>query len=95
MDIEAVGGDALAFPESERQTPEELKQKVLEMWDRYFAAGAPERKAISARVYGRKAIDEYNQNVGKCGYLSSYDDVRQLKQFFSQYPTAPYWIARK
>lgn len=95
MDVEAVGGDASSFPESERQTSEELKQKVLKMWDRYFAVDAPERKAISARVYGRKATDEYNKNIGKSGYLSSYDDVRQLKQFFSQYPTAPYWITRK
>jgi hypothetical protein len=95
MDVEAVGGDASSFPESERQTSEELKQKVLKMWDRYFAVDAPERKAISARVYGRKATDEYNKNVGKSGYLSSYDDVKQLKQFFSQYPTAPYWITRK
>jgi insulysin len=95
MDIEAVGGDSSLFPESERLTPEQLKQKVLQMWDRYFAIDAPERKAISARVYERKATDEYNKNIGKPGYLSSYDDVRQLKQFLSQYPTAPYWIMRK
>lgn len=95
MDIQAVGGDPSAFPDSERQSAEELKDKILEMWNQYFAANAPDRKIISARIYGHKAREEYNKNIGKPGFLSSYEDVRQVKQFFSQYPTAPYWINKK
>jgi len=72
-----------------------LKEQVLQLWDKYFAVDAPERRAISARVYGHKAKKDYEANVGKPGFLSSYDEIRQVKQFLSQWPTAPYWIQRQ
>jgi hypothetical protein len=75
-------------------TKDELKSQVLKLWDRYFAADAPERRAVAARVYGHKAQTDYEANIGKPGYLSSYEDVRQLKQFLAQWPTAPYWIEK-
>lgn len=67
----------------------ELKKRVLEFYDEYIMS--PERRAVSARVYNRKAKDVFDQNVGKPGVISSYDDARKLKQQLSSYPTAPYW----
>ena len=77
------------------KTKEQLKEQVLQLWDKYFAADSPERRAISARVYGHKAREDYEANIGKPGILSSYDETRQLKQFLAQWPVAPYWIERK
>ena len=39
-----------------------------------------------------KAQKEFDNNVGKPGVLSNYDDSRHVKQFLASYPTAPYWI---
>jgi len=77
-----------------KKTPEELKKKVLELWDKYYSVDSPERRVISARVYGQKAKEVYELNVGKPGFLSSYDEVKQVKQFLEQHATAPYWITR-
>lgn len=68
----------------------ELKKRVLEFYDEYFMS--PEgRRAVSSRVYNRKAKDLFDQNIGKPGVISSYDDARMLKQHFPSNPTAPYW----
>jgi len=77
-----------------RKTASELKEQVLAMFDRYLAAGAEERRAIVVRVYGQKAQSEYEENIGNPGYLSSYGDVKDVKQFMSVWPTAPYWIKK-
>jgi insulysin len=69
----------------------ELKTKVLEFYDKYFMPDSPDRRAVSSRVYNRKAKALYEENVGKPGYISSYDDARKLKQMLTAYPTAPYW----
>jgi len=76
------------------KTANELKQEVLAFWDKYFFVDAPERRAISVRVYGHKGKDNFEKNIGKPRILSTYDEVRQLKQFLSVWPTAPYWINR-
>merc|ERR1719223_640154 len=47
--------DGESASESSNTTPEELKSQVLLMWDKYFAADAQERRAISTRIYGHKA----------------------------------------
>jgi len=75
-------------------TAEQLKSELLKLWDKHFDINSPSRRAVSARVYGRGARDTYEQNKGKPGILSSYNEVRQLKQFLEQYPTAPYWIKK-
>lgn len=67
----------------------ELKKRVLEFYDQYFMS--PERRAVSTRVYNRKAEDLFDENVGKPGVISSYDDARKLKQYLESNPTAPYW----
>lgn len=76
------------------QSAEEFKAKVLKLWDRYFNVKNPERRVISTRVYGYSQRGEYEKNIGKTGILSSYDEVRQVKQFLDQYPIAPYWISK-
>eukprot|EP00584_Thalassiosira_punctigera_P019071 CAMPEP_0172574708 /NCGR_PEP_ID=MMETSP1067-20121228/136839_1 /TAXON_ID=265564 ORGANISM="Thalassiosira punctigera, Strain Tpunct2005C2" /NCGR_SAMPLE_ID=MMETSP1067 /ASSEMBLY_ACC=CAM_ASM_000444 /LENGTH=1227 /DNA_ID=CAMNT_0013367341 /DNA_START=363 /DNA_END=4046 /DNA_ORIENTATION=- len=71
------------------KSAEDLKERVLEFYDRYFLS--PERRAVSSRVYNRKAKDLYDENVGKPGVISSYGDARKLKQHLASLPTAPYW----
>lgn len=77
------------------KSPDELKENVLSLFDTYFKVGSASRRVISARVYGIKGIDEFESNVGKPGVLSSYDEIRQLKQFLPHYPTAPFWIEKR
>ena len=76
------------------KTAEQLKQKVLHYWDKYFDINSSETRIISARVYGHDAQAHYEKNIGTPGVMSSYEEVRQLKQFLAQYPTAPYWIKK-
>mmetsp|Transcript_34158 Transcript_34158/g.71910 ORF Transcript_34158/g.71910 Transcript_34158/m.71910 type:complete len:1204 (-) Transcript_34158:110-3721(-) len=76
-------------PGSSIKTAADLKKKALEFYDRYFMS--PERRAVSSRVYNRKAKDIFDRNVGKPGVISSYDDARKVKQHLSALPTAPYW----
>ncbi len=92
VEVEEIDSDVEL---NSKKTAEQLKAQVLEMWDTYFAADAPERRAISTRVYGHKARSDYEANLNKPGYLSTYDDARQLKQFLAQWPTAPYWIQKQ
>lgn len=67
----------------------ELKKRVLQFYDEYFMS--PERRAVSSRVYNPKARALFDENIGKPGVISSYDDARKLKQHLTSYPTAPYW----
>jgi insulysin len=67
----------------------DLKQRVLQFYDEYFMS--TERRAVSSRVYNRKAKDLFEQHCGKAGVVSSYADARKLKQHLMFYPTAPYW----
>lgn len=78
------GSDTRVF-----KTAGELKTRVLEFYDEYFLSS--ERRGISSRVYNRKAKDQFDQNVGKPGVISSYDEARKLKQHLASFPTAPYW----
>ncbi len=77
--------------ESSIKTAAELKQKVLEFYDKYFSPDSPDRRIVSSRVYNRKAKAVYEENIGKPGFISSYDDSRKLKQMLTAFPTAPYW----
>jgi len=77
--------------ESPIKTAAELKEKVLEFYDKYFSPDSPDRRVVSSRVYNRKAKAVYEENIGKPGFISSYDDSRKLKQMLTAFPTAPYW----
>lgn len=67
----------------------ELKKRVLQFYDEYFMSS--DRRAISSRVYNPKARELFENNKGKPGVISSYDEARKLKQHLTSYPTAPYW----
>jgi secreted Zn-dependent insulinase-like peptidase len=91
-EILTIGGNVdNATSCSSIKTVAELKQKVLEFYDKYFMPNSPERRVVSSRVYNRKSKDVFEANVGKPGYISSYDDARKFKQQLSSFPTAPYW----
>ena len=77
--------------ESSIKTAAELKKKVLEFYDKYFSPDSSDRRVVSSRVYNRKAKSIYDENVGKAGFISNYDDARKLKQMLTSFPTAPYW----
>jgi insulysin len=73
-------------------TAASLKANMISFFDKYLDANSPERRAMCARVYCQKAKAQFDENVGKPGVLSNYDDSRHVKQFLSAYPTAPYWV---
>jgi len=77
-----------------RKTAAELKQLMIQMFEKYFLATSPERRVVSFRVYSQKGKSIYEANKGKSGVLSSYDDSRHLKQYLSSWPSAPYWIQK-
>eukprot|EP00529_Nitzschia_sp_RCC80_P008082 CAMPEP_0113519390 /NCGR_PEP_ID=MMETSP0014_2-20120614/43494_1 /TAXON_ID=2857 /ORGANISM="Nitzschia sp." /LENGTH=1295 /DNA_ID=CAMNT_0000417105 /DNA_START=357 /DNA_END=4244 /DNA_ORIENTATION=+ /assembly_acc=CAM_ASM_000159 len=74
-----------------RKTPEELKARVLEFFDRFYSADSPERRAMSSRVFSQEAKDEYEQTVSRPTVFSSYSDMRFLKRHLSTWPVVPYW----
>jgi len=74
---------------SPSKTAADIKKRVLEFYDKYIIT--PERRAVSSRVYNRKAQNLFDENVGNPGIISSYADARKLKQQLASLPTAPYW----
>lgn len=90
-DILTIGISDEADSCSPIRTVQELKRKMLEFYDKYFMPSSTQRRIISSRVYNRKSKDIFEGNIGKAGFISSYDDVRKLKQQLSSFPTAPYW----
>jgi len=74
-----------------RKDANELKKRVLEFFDEVYAADAPERRVLSTRVFSQNSREEYESTVKKPGVLSSYSDMRYLKEFLSTWPVAPYW----
>jgi hypothetical protein len=74
-----------------RKTPDAMKQRVLEFFDRFYAADASERRVLSSRVYNHASKAEYESSLTDPGVLSSYSDIRYLKEFMSSWPTASYW----
>ena len=73
------------------RTVSDLKKKMLDFYDKYFMPDSPERRVVSSRVYNHKGKSLFDENVGKPGYISGYDEARKLKQQLSSFPTAPYW----
>ena len=88
-DILTIGGENATC--SSIHSVAELKDKILEFYDKYFMPTSPERRLISSRVYNRKLKDLFEANIGKPGYISNFNDARKLKQQLSSFPTAPYW----
>jgi insulysin len=74
-----------------RKSAEELKRLVLQFFDEHFAAAAPARRVMSARIFSHKSKAEFEASLSHPGVLSTYADIRYVKQFFSSWPLAPYW----
>lgn len=70
---------------------EDLKKKILKLFDDHISISSPKRRAMIARVYNHNSKVEYEAALNKPGVLSTYADMRQLKQFLSSWPMAPYW----
>lgn len=74
-----------------RKTPESLKQLLLDFFDDFYALDAPERRAMSSRVYNQTCKATYEESLKKPGVLSTFSDMRYLKEFLSSWSVAPYW----
>lgn len=78
-----------------RMTADMLKERLLDFMDKYISATIPSRRAMSARVYNQEAKELFESNLDKPGILSSFPEIRHLKQFLSSKPLAPYWRGRE
>eukprot|EP00536_Pseudo-nitzschia_multiseries_P014028 jgi/Psemu1/68953/estExt_Genemark1.C_6480023 len=87
----AEGLSDLTLTGSRRKSPEELKEHVLSMFDKYCAADSPERRILSCRVFSQASKSEYEESLTETGVLSSYSDMRYLKEFLPTWPAVPYW----
>lgn len=83
--------DATTVNGNARKTPEILKTRILEFVDQFYVAEAPERRALVSRVYNHTLRAEYEASLEEPGVLSTYSDMRYLKQFLSSWSVAPYW----
>ncbi|KAL3920974.1 MAG: hypothetical protein SGILL_002995 [Bacillariaceae sp.] len=76
---------------NERKSPDKLKERVISFFDEFFVADAPERRALSSRVFNHTSKSEYEESLKEPGVLSTYSDMRFLKEYLSTWPVAPYW----
>ena len=74
-----------------RKSPEILKRRVIELFDQFFAPDAPQRRVMSSRVFSHACKAEYESSLNDPGVLSTFSDMRYLKDFLSSWPVAPYW----
>jgi insulysin len=76
---------------NKRKTPEELKDRVISFFDQFCMADAPERRALSSRVFNHTSRAEFEESLKEPGVLSTYSDMRFLKEYLSTWPVAPHW----
>lgn len=87
------GGVSSSIGNVQHQTALELKAKVLSFFDEHFVADAPKRRAMVSRIYNQKSKSVHDESVGKPGILSNYEDIRNVKQYFSSWPKVPFYLA--
>jgi len=80
---------------SRRKSPEELKERLLSMFDQFCTSDSPDRRVLSSRVFSHASKAEYEESLTEPGVLSSYSDMRYLKEFLPTWPVAPYWRTSK
>lgn len=85
------GGSAKTKNGNPRKSPEDLKNRVLEFFDLAYSADSSQRRAISSRVFSQNSKDDYDSTLEKPGVLSTYGEMRYLKEHLSTWPIAPYW----
>jgi hypothetical protein len=76
---------------SQRKSPEELKEHIINMFDQFCVSDSPERRVMSSRVFSHGSKKEYEETLTEPGVLSSFSDMQYLKEFLSSNPVAPYW----
>ena len=87
-DDDSLAGSTGVQPKS----AEQLKQLVLNFFDQHFAAASPSRRCMSSRVYRHGSRNEYEASLTQPGVLSTYADIRYIKQFLGTWPNVPYWF---
>ena len=92
--LQTAGASATTLNGNIRKSEAELKRRVLEFFDEYFAVDAPRRRTISSRVFSQKSKEEYDVTFGMPGVLKSYGDMRYLKEFLETWQVAPYWATK-
>jgi len=80
---------------SKRKTPEDLKGRVIDLFEKSCAFDSPERRVLSSRVFSQESKAEYEESLSEPGVLSSYSDMRYLKEFLPTWPVVPYWGIKK
>ena len=78
-----------------RKSAKELKQLLLHFFDKHFAASSLSRRCMSSRVYRHGSHSEYETSLSRPGVLSTYADMRYIKQFLGTWLNAPYWFKQK
>ena len=80
---------------SRRKSPKELKEHVISFFDQFCAVNAPDRRVMSSRVFNHASKEEYEESLTEPGVMSSFSDMRYLKEFLSTWPVVPYWRVSK
>mmetsp|Transcript_4301 Transcript_4301/g.9388 ORF Transcript_4301/g.9388 Transcript_4301/m.9388 type:complete len:508 (+) Transcript_4301:2-1525(+) len=80
---------------SQRKSPTELKDRVVGLFDQFCASDSSDRRVVSSRVFSHAYKSEYEESLTEPGVLSSYSDMRYLKEFLSTWPVVPYWRIKK
>ena len=83
--------DCLDVDGEDEQAVALFKTQVLEFFDKHFAASAPNRRVMSARVYSQRNREQFEAIKNQPGVLSTFADITHTKRFLSAYPTVPYW----
>jgi secreted Zn-dependent insulinase-like peptidase len=91
LNPKASGLSDITMNGSRRKSPEELKERINSIFDEFFAADAPARRAMSSRVFNHESRAEYEESLTEPGVLSTFSDMRYLKDFLSTWPVVPYW----
>lgn len=76
---------------SQRKTSKELKERVVDVFSQFCISNSPDRRVLSSRVFSHGSKDEYEESLTEPGVLSSYSDMRYLKEFLPTWPRVPYW----
>lgn len=73
------------------ESPDDLKSRVLELFDKRFSAASPDRRVLSTRLYRKTNASDFEASNDIPGVLSSHADTRYMKHFLRTLPNVPYW----
>jgi len=76
---------------SQRKSSNELKERVIDVFNQFCISDSPDRRVLSSRVFSHGSKAEYEESLTEPGVLSSYSDMQYLKEFLPTWPKVPYW----